>query len=58
MVCLPGTVNVWNPKAVRGSAGSIFRLPVLYAREDVALERLREAKGEGVDDGGAGRRAG
>jgi TrmH family RNA methyltransferase len=24
----PGTVSAWNPKAVRASAGSVFRLPV------------------------------
>jgi TrmH family RNA methyltransferase len=28
-VLLPGTVNVWNAKAVRASAGSVFRLPVV-----------------------------
>jgi len=27
-VALPGTVDPWNPKAVRASAGSLFRLPV------------------------------
>lgn len=27
-VALPGTVDPWNPKAVRASAGSVFRLPV------------------------------
>jgi len=25
----PGTVNPWNPKAVRASAGSVFRMPIL-----------------------------
>jgi RNA methyltransferase, TrmH family len=43
VVCLPGTVNAWNPKAVRSSAGSVFRLPVLNAGEDDALAHLREA---------------
>lgn len=28
-IALPGTVDVWNPKVVRASAGSVFRLPVL-----------------------------
>ena len=28
-VCLPGTVDPWNPKAVRASAGATFRLPVV-----------------------------
>lgn len=43
VVCLPGTANVWNPKGVRASAGSVFRVPVLYASENDALEHLREA---------------
>ncbi len=25
----PGTVNAWNPKTMRASAGSVFRIPVL-----------------------------
>src|ERR1700749_1427452 len=29
---LPGTVGAWNPKAVRASAGSIFRVPVIGAK--------------------------
>ena len=43
VVCLPGTVNAWNPKVVRASAGSVFRLPVLNAGEDEMLEHLRSA---------------
>lgn len=43
IICLPGTVSPWNPKAVRASAGSVFRLPCLAVTESVALERLREA---------------
>jgi len=29
VVCLEGTVNPWNSKAMRASAGSIFRLPLI-----------------------------
>ncbi len=29
VVSLPGTVSAWNPKAVRASAGSVFRVPLL-----------------------------
>lgn len=29
LVCLPGTVDPWNPKAVRASAGALFRQPVV-----------------------------
>jgi TrmH family RNA methyltransferase len=43
VVCLPGTVNTWNPKAVRASAGSVFRVPVLNVGDGEALEQLREA---------------
>lgn len=43
VVALPGTVNPWNPKAVRASAGSIFRVPVLSSEPDECLSNLREA---------------
>ncbi len=43
IVSLPGTVNAWNPKAVRASAGSVFRVPLLAAGEKECLQRLREA---------------
>ena len=43
VVCLPGTVNVWNPKAVRASAGSVFRVPVLEMIEADAISQLRQA---------------
>jgi TrmH family RNA methyltransferase len=42
-VCLPGTVSPWNPKAMRASAGSVFRLPLLSASAAYCFERLREA---------------
>ena len=43
VICLPGTVNPWNPKAVRASAGSTFRVPILCVDEQQALTELREA---------------
>lgn len=43
VVCLPGTVNPWNPKAVRASAGSIFRLPVIAAEPEECFSMLRQA---------------
>ena len=43
VIRLPGTANEWNPKAVRASAGSVFRLPVLAASAELAIERLHEA---------------
>lgn len=43
VVCLPGTAQAWNPKAVRASAGSVFRVPVLYADPIEAFGHLRAA---------------
>jgi TrmH family RNA methyltransferase len=43
VLCLEGTVSEWNPKVVRASAGSVFRMPVLHANEKKAIEQLREA---------------
>lgn len=41
-VALPGTVDVWNPKVVRASAGAVFRLPVIDADWPVARDWLRD----------------
>lgn len=41
-VSLRGTVDVWNPKVVRASAGSVFRLPVVDAEWPGLEARLRE----------------
>jgi len=41
VISLPGTVSAWNPKAVRGSAGSVFRLPLVTAGAEECFERLR-----------------
>jgi TrmH family RNA methyltransferase len=43
VLCLTGTVSRWNPKAMRASAGSVFRLPVLASSEAKAFQHLREA---------------
>jgi TrmH family RNA methyltransferase len=43
IISLPGTVSAWNPKAVRASAGSVFRLPLLAANQRTSIERLRNA---------------
>src|SRR4029079_18920375 len=39
VICLPGTVNPWNQKAVRASAGSVFRMPMLSIGESETLEQ-------------------
>lgn len=42
VVLTPGSVDPYNPKAVRASAGSLFRIPVVEAAlADVAAARLR-----------------
>jgi TrmH family RNA methyltransferase len=43
VISLPGTVSSWNPKAVRASAGSVLRLPLIAAGVDECFARLREA---------------
>ncbi len=43
IVSLPGTVGAWNPKAMRASAGSLFRVPLIEAEGDWCFARLREA---------------
>lgn len=62
VVALKGTVDPWNPKAVRAAAGSTFRLPVFRAPWEEARRRLRRADvgiwaadplGEPVYGGGA-----
>ena len=43
VISLPGTVSAWNQKAMRASAGSVFRLPVIAAGVDECFSRLHEA---------------
>jgi TrmH family RNA methyltransferase len=43
IISLPGTVNEWNAKAVRSSAGSVFRMPLIHATLDQCFTALREA---------------
>jgi len=41
MILLPGTVSLWNGKALRASSGSAFRLPVVALAADDAFAVLR-----------------
>jgi RNA methyltransferase, TrmH family len=43
VISFSGTVSLWNPKTLRASAGSVFRLPVLEVRgsSGEAVEQLR-----------------
>jgi TrmH family RNA methyltransferase len=43
VLSLPGTVSAWNPKAVRASAGSVFRLPLISVGAEDCFARLRMA---------------
>jgi len=43
LLCLPGTVNVWNAKSVRASAGSVFRLPSVKISAE-SFELLKQHK--------------
>ncbi len=40
---LPGTVSPWNPKALRASSGSAFRLPILTMGAEESFAALRAA---------------
>jgi RNA methyltransferase, TrmH family len=44
LITLPGTVSPWNQKALRASAGSIFRLPVIASTEEEIFTAL-ESRG-------------
>ena len=44
VISLPGTVSAWNPKAVRASAGSVFRTPHLTLESADAFRHLRDAE--------------
>jgi TrmH family RNA methyltransferase len=44
IVALTGTVSAWNPKAVRASAGSIFRVPYLTSTVEDCIPRLHRAE--------------
>jgi len=46
LVCCEGTVDVWNPKAVRASAGAVLHVPVVPAGP--AAEVLAELGGWGL----------
>ncbi len=42
VIALPGTVDVWNAKALRASAGSAFRVPVVQEKSAQAFAALAE----------------
>jgi RNA methyltransferase, TrmH family len=44
VIALPGTVDVWNGKALRASAGSAFRVPVVQEKSPIAFATLGERK--------------
>lgn len=42
VIALPGTVDLWNPKVVRGSMGAHFSLPLVHASNDELFEFLAD----------------
>jgi RNA methyltransferase, TrmH family len=56
VICCGGTVDPYNPKAVRASAGSLFHVPVLLADDPVAV--LSGLGDSGMGAGTAFRRLG
>lgn len=42
VLSMPGTVDIWNPKVVRASAGSAFRIPVLDSEWEETATWLEE----------------
>jgi TrmH family RNA methyltransferase len=42
VVFLKGTVNPYNPKCIRGSAGSVFRVPLIATVEPEEILRLKD----------------
>ena len=42
VIALPGTVSLWNSKALRASAGSVFRVPVISEKSSLAFAALAE----------------
>jgi TrmH family RNA methyltransferase len=42
VIALPGTVTIWNGKALRASAGSAFRVPVVLEKPGPAAAALAE----------------
>jgi RNA methyltransferase, TrmH family len=44
IVALTGTVSAWNPKAVRASAGSVFRVPLITSTAEDCIPRLHRAE--------------
>ncbi len=43
VILLPGTVSPWNPKVLRSSAGSAFRIPMVTTEAAAAIDFLRKA---------------
>jgi RNA methyltransferase, TrmH family len=44
VIALPGTVDVWNGKALRASAGSAFRVPVVQEKPSPVFAALAERR--------------
>lgn len=58
VVCLDGTVDPWGGKAVRASAGSVFRLPLAQADAALVVEAMARARRQVLVADAGGRPAG
>lgn len=54
MITLPGTVDPWNAKVVRGAMGALFHHPVIHSSVDDLMNFLERENGElwGADAAG------
>ena len=44
VICVEGTADCYNPKVVRSSAGALFHVPIVLARDtDAVLRELKDA---------------
>ncbi len=46
LIALPGTADLTNPKALRGSAGALFRLPAVHAETAACIGWVRTERAE------------
>lgn len=44
LIALPGTVSIWNPKTLRASSGSAFRLPIIPASGKELFQALHASR--------------
>lgn len=43
VIALPGTVDLWNPKVIRGAMGAHFRFPLVHATHEESFDFLKNS---------------